>query len=499
MPETGAGFVRPVHFEQLVWSFDGRAALVRRDLRCSVMVLFAAALVLRAYGAVLRDESMPFAARLAGSWAAAAVAWVAVAIAGGWSPVWPVLGLGAAAGIASLWLPRVPVAVLVDVATVAISAALSVPMLGPGRAALVAACVVPLGLAIEAVSAGAVRRMPGAAMTLPALMLGGPAVLLVLLSLSLPGTAAQLAHTLGRGWMSAGLATPLLGQRIELRGGAVGWLQPAYTGAAHPAALLLHGMHPDASAQPAAVVLRRALLEAGFAVLSLDRPGYGASPLPRHRAAAGDWDVSTAQAEAIEALSLVPGVERVFVVGHSLGGRDALRLIGLAPKVAGIVTFGAAATGDSPADEAYWYERFHADQRIHERLPRALFHEVYKRDFAFLEMIHALPPVHAPVLFVRFGHDNPDVEASRDMLFDAIPGPRVAWDFLPSTHYFNALGRAGIVLGDTRTARIAARRLAEFAASTPGDVQLAGRAGTPSPPQPVPAAAAATGVIAPAP
>jgi hypothetical protein len=69
-----------------------------------------------------------------------------------------------------------------------------------------------------------------------------------------------------------------------------------------------------------------------------------------------------------------------------------------------------------------------------------------------------LPLDHAPVLFVRFGIEHPNIVATRDVLYNLIPGRKDIWDLHHSTHYFNAYGAEGLVIGDTRVTRILASR-----------------------------------------
>lgn len=66
----------------------------------------------------------------------------------------------------------------------------------------------------------------------------------------------------------------------------------------------------------------KALVEAGFRVISVDQPGFGYSAIPPK-----GWTYSVEnQAEAILHLVDRIGVERFHLVGHSLGGGEALYL-----------------------------------------------------------------------------------------------------------------------------------------------------------------------------
>ncbi|MCS7059774.1 MAG: alpha/beta hydrolase [Anaerolineae bacterium] len=73
--------------------------------------------------------------------------------------------------------------------------------------------------------------------------------------------------------------------------------------------------------------IRRALLEAGFRVITADQPGYGASDRPR----APVYDTRR-QAERMLAVLDALGIHRAHVVGHSFGGRMGMQIAIIAPQ-----------------------------------------------------------------------------------------------------------------------------------------------------------------------
>ena len=78
-------------------------------------------------------------------------------------------------------------------------------------------------------------------------------------------------------------------------------------------------------------------------------------------------------------------------------------------------------------------------------------------------IVLALPADHAPILFTRFGLEWPNLVATRDLLYQAIPGRKTKWDLPNSTHYFSAHRGLDLVVGDARVARRLAARLRQFA------------------------------------
>jgi len=92
--------------------------------------------------------------------------------------------------------------------------------------------------------------------------------------------------------------------------------------------IFIHGSAPGASAWSNFKGNMTAFAAAGFRAIGLDLVGYGASDKPRDRRYTLDFHVS-----AVRALVAGLGLERVAVVGNSLGGAVALRYALEAPEV----------------------------------------------------------------------------------------------------------------------------------------------------------------------
>lgn len=87
-----------------------------------------------------------------------------------------------------------------------------------------------------------------------------------------------------------------------------------------PVILLLHGWGINAGTFE---VLARDLAVSGFRVVRPDFPGFGSSERPK-----ADWGVGE-YAQFIKAFTAKLGVEVRVIVGHSFGGRVAIKLAGL--------------------------------------------------------------------------------------------------------------------------------------------------------------------------
>lgn len=125
---------------------------------------------------------------------------------------------------------------------------------------------------------------------------------------------------------------------------------------------------------------------------------------------------------------------------------------------------------DSTERSDYWYKRFHTDRGMGGWLSPERVHEISGRFYDHIPYVHALSPEHASILFVRFEFEWPDVAATRNALYDMIPGRKTVWDLAGSTHYFSSYNLAGVVIGDTRVTRSFASRLRLLASEPPAPI-----------------------------
>src|SRR5688572_16903227 len=89
-----------------------------------------------------------------------------------------------------------------------------------------------------------------------------------------------------------------------------------------PPVLLLHGW----GASSALFQSTMAGLEHAFALVAPDFPGFGATPPPPRAWSVGDYTAWTVR--LLDALAL----DRVHVIGHSFGGRVAIKLASTYPE-----------------------------------------------------------------------------------------------------------------------------------------------------------------------
>ncbi|MFH1277614.1 MAG: alpha/beta fold hydrolase [Candidatus Eisenbacteria bacterium] len=426
-------------------------------LKGPTLLLFLA-LLFRVSGSAVRTGRFWLPHPGAGWIAVAAGVWLYAGAAGAWvSPV-AALFAGIAAAFADPVIRRPRIRFLFDPAVVVILGLLSLPAFGLSRLGAAALVAAALGYVIDRVVGGVPQKARSAAAVLPAAAL----VLAVLFRPWLPAAIYDLVEEpmLEGRLARITLASPAEPRREVLDTGAVAWIEKSPGAGTGYGALFFHGANPMGAMQPAAEVLRRALRAAGYTVLSLDAAGFGGSPAPPEGAPLAAWDPEPHALSALARLRAEPGVEKVIVVGHSMGVYEAIRLFDHAPEIAGVILFGGSLGGGGLTD--YWYERFHRDRRLSYRLPRESVEEIGRRFSDIHELVEKIRPDHPPVLFVRFENEFDDILSARSALEAAFSGEIEAWDVKDSNHYFNGQRRLDLVSADAGVARAVAAKLREF-------------------------------------
>ncbi len=425
------------------------------------VLLLDLALVLRAAGAAARTHPTQRPLAILGWILCAKAVWLALGVAGAWAPLWPALTIGLVGGLIDLRVNRGVLRTAVDTAIVIALGMLSVPPMAVGTLLPALIAIVGGGWVIDALLRRCPKPVRVGVVLLP--FVGG-----ALLAFVTPDSARAVL-SFYRVFPHVGVTTPLKGERLVLETGAVAWLdRPAGRGP-FPGVLFFHGNDGPGAKQRTACLIRRALLNANILVLSVDHPGYGESPAPDPADGADSWDPLPAGLAALERLRGVPEVDDVILVGHSMGVGDALRLLSTGPAVAGAVLLGASPL--QPADrDRYWYERFHEERRMRERLPWEKFLEIRDRFYDKSTLARSVPENHPPIRFVNFEEEHPYIVATRDSLFADIPGKKATWFFSNATHYFSSRDVHGVILADTRVTRRFSQQmrrfLAEFALSS---------------------------------
>ncbi len=142
---------------------------------------------------------------------------------------------------------------------------------------------------------------------------------------------------------------PPTGTRIEGGAAAIHVLERAPRGQPRGAVLMIHGASGNAADLDVALADR--LSEAGFRVLSVDRPGHGWSA----RIGGRRGSSPLLQAEAIVRAAQILGVTQAIVVGHSLGCITSLAMALEAPGFVRGLTLIAPVSHPWPGGVAWYY------------------------------------------------------------------------------------------------------------------------------------------------
>lgn len=391
--------------------------------------------------------------------------WVAGAALKAWVPLWQMLLVGTTLTLLCAAIPtrfRYHARLAADFLTIAMVGALSVVPVQPVVVIAAAFAFAAGGVAIDRIRSMMSPR-------LSPLLLAMPAVLLLFLGLQVrqPGNfGSRLLDEDPLFPLRLALSIPSAGERLPFRDGTAAWLLQVPNDEPHGTAVVFHGNHRYGSRQPSSMVLQGALLRAGYDVLSVDHPGFGASATPPAGAGWNAWDPTLGAHEALSFLHARTRADpsNTIVVGHSMGVDVALKLAADGAPVGAVYLWGGSLDRPSPN----WVRGFHQGRNLPCCLPAESMNRI--RD-AFYgggdRFAAALPRNHAPVHFVRFGIEHADVTRDREPLYAAITEPKTLCDFGSVSHYFNTLAVRGFVLIDTLTLRRTAEMFASGLCESP--------------------------------
>ena len=249
------------------------------------------------------------------------------------------------------------------------------------------------------------------------------------------------------------VALPNPGRPVDLGTGAAAWYAAPDGSEGKTAVLLLHGAHPAGSRQSTAVAFRTAALAQGYPVLSLDAVGYGRTASPSRLSDPGAWDERPSLAAAIRHVENLG--RRVVVVGHSMGGVNALHALDT-EAAAGVERVVLLGTGmlDFQEHAAYWHERFHEDRRLPDgAVTLDAWREIEARVLSGLGAVRRVPADHPPVLAVEFALEHENVARTRGRFGELLPGGMATTRLEGSNHYLNSRPHGPITLVDAGVIR----------------------------------------------
>lgn len=255
-------------------------------------------------------------------------------------------------------------------------------------------------------------------------------------------------------WRHVGLDTLVMPasvpgeERIVLDTGAVAWFNRPHAVSPSPGVLFFHGAHRAGSSQAAAVIVRRALLDAGFAVLAVDHPGFGESPAPSGFALS-DWDPQPTARAAFAVLTARDDVGSIYAIGHSMGTSEVLRLLGEHVQLAAVLILGGGIADrlDPHDDDSYWIRRFRTDRSLsNEAIDPEAIRAISKAHYDNAALADAVPRQGPPIHIGHFGVEWPNVEIAREQLNARLPENVTRHELRNVGHYFDGRSRAGIVL-----------------------------------------------------
>lgn len=413
-------------------------------------------LVVRFAGAVAREQDRHWIWRLIGWFSCMIGVWLMASAAGAWSPLWIALVFAAGGMVAHMAVKSAAVLFIADAALMLSLALDSIPSLEVELVLVLAAGAGMVGYVLDKAAAKLGRPVGSGVIALQCVGVVAVCAGFMKVAPTMPVFAWHAASPTAL--LNVAVVPTYQVQKVDLAGGVVAWLDLPGNETARPTAVFFHGSHRDGAQQPAAQVMRRALLDAGFSVLSIDHPGFGASRLPED-GDARKWDPLPAIGMALQMAREMAGDQLVVIVGHSMGCLDVMRTLAAhAPVIDAAVLFGGAVNVPR-TDEATWEQHFYADRGITQLLDAKDVVAIRALLYDPSVIAKGLPDELPPIVFVRFGIEHENVAHGRDHLAAMFPTTLKYWDFDGATHYFNAWRRGGVLVADRSIAARLAERL----------------------------------------
>jgi hypothetical protein len=274
-----------------------------------------------------RSPLKPHLQLLSGVWLGVA-AWVAGALLQAWVPIWQMLAIGIvlAASTAALrarfaieWQPVADLLVIAAMWPLSVIPVHAVHVIAAGIAFAAG------GFAVDRLTTRLGPRLQPMLLALPVAL-----VMVVGWQVRQPGDFGSRLLALDPLFpFRLVLAAPSAGAQVPLEQNTAAWLLRSPAGHARGTAIVLHGNHQLGSRQPSSIALHGALVRAGYDVLSVDHPGFGATRAPEANADWRAWDPTAGPTQALSYL-LRTNPSQLFetiVVGHSMGVDVALKFV----------------------------------------------------------------------------------------------------------------------------------------------------------------------------
>ena len=433
-----------------------------------LVLLIIASVVARATASAARLCSRSFGLSLVGWWLAMLAAWAAAGAAGALFEWWPILPIGfigvlserawlgvsggGSGGVSGGRRGQRGLWITADLLVIVLSGLASGRWLGATPIVTAALLFALAGWTLDRLFMTVPRRW----------CIGLVTVSLLLLVAGTPPLVAYMYRAVGfrvTPLFRLGATAVRLGQQVELDHGGAAYVTGDLEGSIKPAVLMFHGADDLASHQSASCMLRNALLNAGFVVLSVDHLGYGRSEMPALDGPVAAWDPLPICQNAFQRLRSEPAVGSVVLMGHSMGCTDVMRVLEAGGQVDQVVLCGGGA-GKGARSLKYWYDRFHKDRRLNDRIEWEKFKQISDLYYDRHRRYKALRAEGPKIWYVRYDLEVKQIAASGDRLYDMIDGEKEKVEIVGSTHNMNSRCIGGMLIADVMVLRQLSRDLA---------------------------------------
>lgn len=243
------------------------------------------------------------------------------------------------------------------------------------------------------------------------------------------------------GYLPAGEGVTIRAGDLTLAGDLY---EPSGSSPPHPAILLLHGSTRWGRRLSLYPLLAEELADKGYLVLAVNLRGFGDSQTPADVDSVEAWDSTEDISAALTLLESLDRVddERLFVVGHSLGGTWAITASEKEPRIKRLAVIGPGKRlkDFSPRSQEEFRERFSKVRGLEEQLPLDIFLKIHEATFLAAVLDYFKGDHHQPILLIDGELESEPSKRYLDEHYGQMTQPKRFVRLEGTAHYLNVAG-----------------------------------------------------------
>lgn len=243
----------------------------------------------------------------------------------------------------------------------------------------------------------------------------------------------------------------------------------------HPAILLIHGSTRRGRRLALYPLLAEGLAQKGYLVLAFNLRGFGDSQTPADVNSVEAWDSTEDISAALTFLESLDKVDsdRLFIVGHSLGGTWAIRASEKDPRIKRVVVIGPGKRlkVSSARSREEFRQRFSKVRDLEQPIDLGTFERVHEATFLAAVLDYFKGEHHQPILLIDGDLESEASKMYLEEQYGQMTQPKSIVKLQDAAHYLSVAGLeelhrfpgvGNLVVYDRRTMKVALAAIDDF-------------------------------------